>query len=286
MTARLPSLLLAGVVAAGLALAQEPQPGQDEPPVRLKKKGKPNAGQKPKAEPDKPDEKKAKEKEPPAPEPPPLPSQPQINEQEVLNRVARTLQSIDQRLAKNDLGEGTRQAQDDAVKDLEKLIAHAQQPPEDQDPSGGQQGGQGGQQGQQGESSKSGSREGSQTGQQSGGGKAGPNSRQGRLARRLARAKGRGRQLARGPSGAGLGEAPKNGGRDGTGDGGRGSKNQPKGLPNRNADLYKDAWGNLPESLRAEMRAYSNPEPFLAKYDDLIRKYYRTLAEQGRKKGD
>ena len=37
---------------------------------------------------------------------------------------------------------------------------------------------------------------------------------------------------------------------------------------------------------RAEMRAYSNPEPFLAKYDDLIRKYYRTIAEQGRKKGD
>jgi hypothetical protein len=41
----------------------------------------------------------------------------------------------------------------------------------------------------------------------------------------------------------------------------------------------------MPESLRAEMRAYSNPEPFLAKYDDLIRQYYRTLAEQGRKKG-
>jgi hypothetical protein len=53
-----------------------------------------------------------------------------------------------------------------------------------------------------------------------------------------------------------------------------------------NADLYKDVWGHLPESLRAEMNAYSNPQPFMPRYDDLIKKYYRTIAEQGRKKGD
>jgi hypothetical protein len=45
-------------------------------------------------------------------------------------------------------------------------------------------------------------------------------------------------------------------------------------------------WGNLPESVRAQMDAYSNPQPFMPRYDDLVKKYYRTIAEQGRKKGD
>ena len=55
----------------------------------------------------------------------------------------------------------------------------------------------------------------------------------------------------------------------------------------RNADLNKsDVWGHLPAALRAEMNAYSNPQPFMPKYDDLIKKYYRTIAEQGRRKGD
>ena len=57
-------------------------------------------------------------------------------------------------------------------------------------------------------------------------------------------------------------------------------------MPNRNADLYKDVWGHLPEALRAEMNAYSNPRPFMPRYDDLIKKYYRMIAEQGRKKGE
>jgi hypothetical protein len=50
--------------------------------------------------------------------------------------------------------------------------------------------------------------------------------------------------------------------------------------------MYKDIWGHLPESLRAEMNAYSNPQPFLPRYDQLIREYYKTIAEQGRKKGE
>jgi hypothetical protein len=47
----------------------------------------------------------------------------------------------------------------------------------------------------------------------------------------------------------------------------------------------KEVWGHLPESLRAEMDAYSNPRPFMPRYDDLIRKYYRTIATKGRAKG-
>ena len=31
------------------------------------------------------------------------------------------------------------------------------------------------------------------------------------------------------------------------------------------------------------MNAYSNPRPFLPRYDDLIKRYYRTIAEKGQK---
>ena len=41
-----------------------------------------------------------------------------------------------------------------------------------------------------------------------------------------------------------------------------------------------------PSAMRAEMNAYSNPQPFMPHYDRLIREYYKTIAEQGRKKGD
>jgi hypothetical protein len=32
--------------------------------------------------------------------------------------------------------------------------------------------------------------------------------------------------------------------------------------------------------------AYSNDKQFMAKYDELIKRYYRSIAEQGRRKGD
>ncbi len=54
---------------------------------------------------------------------------------------------------------------------------------------------------------------------------------------------------------------------------------------NRIADLYKDIWGHLPETMRQEMDAYSR-EQFMAKYHDLLKKYYSTLAEKGRRPGD
>jgi len=84
-------------------------------------------------------------------------------------------------------------------------------------------------------------------------------------------------------SGSGSGQSPSNTGASNKGGGGGISaprKNDP------NFEEYKDVWGHLPESLRAEMNAYSNPAPFMPKYDDLIKKYYRTIAEQGRRKGD
>jgi hypothetical protein len=52
---------------------------------------------------------------------------------------------------------------------------------------------------------------------------------------------------------------------------------------NRMADIYKDIWGHLPETLRQEMEQYSR-EQFMAKYNDLLKQYYATIAEKGRKK--
>lgn len=51
------------------------------------------------------------------------------------------------------------------------------------------------------------------------------------------------------------------------------------------ADLYKDIWGHLPETMRQEMDAYSR-EQFMAKYNDLLKQYYSTLAEKSRRPGD
>lgn len=54
---------------------------------------------------------------------------------------------------------------------------------------------------------------------------------------------------------------------------------------NKIADLYKDVWGHLPESLRLEMDQYGR-EQFMAKYRDILKQYYGTVAEKGRRKGD
>ncbi len=138
MTKRLLPVLLAGLVClAGMVLADEPA-GPDEPPVRLKKK-KPRGEDKPKTEPNKPDEKKKDDnkKEQPKAEPREAePVTPQEEDKEVLQRVVKNAQTVEDRLAKNDLGEGTLQTQRDMLKDIESLIHRSENPPPQ---SGGQQ---------------------------------------------------------------------------------------------------------------------------------------------------
>jgi hypothetical protein len=73
----------------------------------------------------------------------------------------------------------------------------------------------------------------------------------------------------------------QNGGKNSTG-GGMGGGGKTEELNNL-ADVYKDIWGHLPESLRAEMNAYSREE-FMAKYKDVLKQYYATIAEKGRRK--
>src|SRR5262249_39316764 len=82
------------------------------------------------------------------------------------------------------------------------------------------------------------------------------------------------------------GDGKKPGGKNGKNGNGGGGDHKDDRARNKSADVYKDEWGHLPATLRAQMDAYSNPQPFLPKYDDLIKRYYRTIAEQGRRKGD
>ena len=64
-----------------------------------------------------------------------------------------------------------------------------------------------------------------------------------------------------------------------------GGGNKRRQAMGRDADLYKDIWGHLPETLRKEMDAYSRVE-FMMKYNDLLKQYYSTIAEKGRRKGE
>src|SRR5262249_32979279 len=54
------------------------------------------------------------------------------------------------------------------------------------------------------------------------------------------------------------------------------------GDANKLEELYKDVWGHLPETLRQEMNQYAR-EQFMPKYGDLLKQYYATSAEKGRR---
>src|SRR5437588_7749251 len=132
MSRRFLPLLCAGVFAlAGLALAADEPPAKqpDEPPLRLKKKkpadeppkvepGKTEPGKGEPAKPAKPGEKKepprAEDKEPEA-------EQPEIDEKEVLARITKNMRAVEEKLAKREITDGTRQTQDDILKDLDLL---------------------------------------------------------------------------------------------------------------------------------------------------------------------
>lgn len=267
MTRRFVISLAAGLLGfAFLVAADDPPAEQPEPPVRLKKKNK--------ALPEVPKENPADDKAAEGKDRPPMPGErPRVEEpapdapidgeaeqKEVLARVGRNMRTAEDRLANKEVGDGTRQVQRDILDDLDKLIKLSQQPPP---PSGGG-----------GASAKSGGQE--QRGQQSarGGGKTSPRGQKPGQGQQTAGQKpGQGNQPQNSQANRGAGSNP------GAGSGGPEE-------PNRIADLFKaDVWGHLPETLRQEMNQYSR-EKFMAKYDDLIRQYYSTIAEKGRRKGN
>ena len=198
------------------------------------------------------------------------------------------------RLANKEIDDGTRQAQDDALKDLDQLIDLNENPPSQDD-----------QKNSSSDSSKSGSSKSDPSKSASGAGSSGHSGSSGSSGRK---SKGRGRgkkspshgngsaQNSGSQPGTASGDKQQSGGKpdqkpgdqngkSANGGGGGGGKDSPT-LKDRNADLYKDVWGHLPETLRAEMNAYSNTKGFMPEYEVLISKYYRTIAEQGRRQGD
>jgi hypothetical protein len=231
---------------------------QPEPPVRLKKKASPRAAEpapEPKPEPkrDEPKEKPAdREKKPEQPRPPagddePDPAEPEVDSREVLNRVSKNMRNVEDLLAKRDAGSRTRETQRDIVNDLDKLINQQQRQQQQQQ----QQAGGGGSSQQQ---MMRRQQQNQRTAQQ-------------RRQQQLQRQQQERDQMAQ-----------ANGKQAGAG-------GRSQGPASKIADLYKDIWGHLPETMRQEMDAYSR-EQFMAKYNDLLKQYYSTLAEKGRRQGD
>ncbi len=293
MVRRTSLFITAGFLAvAALSVYAEPpaDPG-DDPPVLLKKKSTPQIDDPPPGA-DKTDKDKAKKADD-APKPDAdkgaPPEQPKQDADEILKRVAKNMHAVEDRLAKKELGDATRQAEDDALKDLDSLIDLTENPPgstDDQNNSSSSSDSSSKPDPSQSSTSKPDSSRSSSPSSGSSGKGRGQGKRKGRGSR-TSRGNSRGSQPgAGGKSPADKQPGGKQPGGDPTNSNGADGAKETTTTKDHNADLYKDVWGHLPETLRAEMNAYSNTKGFMPEYEALISKYYRTIAEQGRRKGD
>jgi len=255
------ALCLLALAVALSAYATADDAGRDQPgPLRLKKKDKPGRPEREKTS--KPDGQDTKKDQSAHKKPKPEAKDGDAKEggeldgkdpaeeaRQALARAAKNMRASEERLGKKDPGEGTRQIQRDILDDLDSLIKQTQRQQQQQQ-----------QQQQSNPSAKSrGPRE---QRQPQGTGKM----RGQQTARRQQPGQGKTTQQA--------GRQPGQGGPDG-------------GKPGSGkiADVYKDVWGHLPETLRQEMDQYSR-EQFMAKYNELLKQYYATIAEKGRRKSD
>jgi hypothetical protein len=277
-------LIAGALILTGMAvLADEPPADQGEPPVRLKKKNKPNDPTKPPMveekddkkvdkKDDKKDDKKAPEKPEAMPDKDGLPIGDDEDEKEILERIGRNMKASEDKIANKELDDATRQTQEDIIKDLDALIKMSENgggdDNQDQQNNAGEN--KGGQQQQKQQGQRQANRSGKQrSGQRMAGRQRGQQQQQ---------------QARNNPSGQ-----PNQGNQNPMGDqkpGNTGNNpgagaNQQAGPLNRDADLFKDPWGHLPETLRAQMNAYGNREKYMDKHQELIKQYYRILAAQG-----
>lgn len=255
---------------AGTAQEQDKEPINPEPPVRLKKKNPREA----KPDEKKPDEKKPVEADPREKTDPPKkeePKQPRVDgpgaedpapmedeSKKTLERISKNMRASEDRIAKKDLDEGTKQVQQDIIKDLDSLINQKQQQQQQQAGGGG---------GQQARNQKN--QQNQKNGQKNGSQNANRQKNGQKNGNQQANANGNGNNPQ---------QQKGNGQESGQGGDGQTGKNPV-------ADAYKDIWGHLPEKLRQEMDAYGRDQ-FMAKYQDLLKQYYATIAEKGRKRGE
>jgi len=218
--------------------------GADDPPLRLKKKTKPVPKEQAEPTPEKKTRPKLANKKPKKDERPEEEAwQAAQKAKEALSHAAQGMRDAEKRLAHKDPGDATRQIQCDVLKNLDELIKQTQRQQQQQ---------------QQQTASSSQSRRRSSSERQS------------------AQRAGNRRQQSEGRQQADS-SARKNANRPGMGGVGD------RGASNKIADIYKDVWGNLPETMRQEMDQYSR-EQFMAKYGDLLKHYYSTIAAKGKRK--
>jgi hypothetical protein len=243
-----------GVFVTLLSAGDERTP--DQPPPTLKKKEKPGADRRP--------------------------GESALDERtkELLARVARNMESSEDRLKNRDPGEKTRAIQEQIIHDLDELIKKSKEQENkessSQQSASSSQGG-GGQSGRSQQQQQAEQQQRQQAGQQQQ--QAGQQQQQGAQAQQK-NGQGKKDQTAGGQQQIGKDKSGKEGGNTAGGGGNSSAKNK-----NTIADLFRDVWGHLPEQKRQEMDAYSR-ERFMPRYDELLRQYYRTLSEQNRKKDE
>jgi hypothetical protein len=243
--------LLTLSLTALVAAADDPKPDQAEPPVELKKKKRPDA----------PDDKPAPKAKAPAPKKDGEPKKdgdpkkdgepkdeppPAEDDKQILERINKNLKEAEDRLKKKDTGEATRQTQKDIVTDLDALIKQSQQQQAQNQPEGG------------GGSSSKNAKDKQASGKSSRSKRSPSRSNE--------RQPGDSSQTKQGTGTSNQGGAGKMGG-DGV---------------DKTADIFKDRWGELPETLRMAMDVYAR-EQFMSKYSELLKQYYSTIAERKRR---
>ena len=187
---------------------------------------------------------------------------------EIVARLHKNMQASEDRLGQKDPGDGTREIQKDILKDLDELIKQQNLAQQDQDS-----------QCQDGTCDKDGQSQNQKKDRKKANRKSGKN-------QDMAKNKQKGQKGNQKPAGQKGGQG---GSQQAKGDGNNTSdttkQSSGKGN-NRVSDIYKDIWGNYPERQRQEMDTYAR-ERFMPRYEELLRQYYRTISEQGRKtKGD
>lgn len=311
-------LLVCLLIISGVMIAQEqtnppvPDETKGEPPVRLKKKktSKPSESEsKPMAE-ESSQKKKNSEDDPSAKKEKNLPKEKDkdqirddMEEEEILGRIGKNVKDVDDRLGNLDLGDPTLQKQRDILEDLEKLLRKNQNEQSESKQS------------KTNPSSKSETRDQDsknvpdQSSSSKDSGKDGVKQKQDGSARKQD-ATGMQQEKKQGPSvkgDPGMGEVkPKDSQGGGKAGGSNSEKTEPsnpgksgakeskaanggggdssKDKVNPAADVFKNAWGHLPETLRAELDAFGMPNQFMDRYDEMIRKYYSKVAEKGGRK--
>jgi len=207
---------------------------------------------------------------------------------EEFDAALEEMRSAQERLDESDTGDATRKLQTRAAQRLEEILKLLQQPPPPSSSSSSssqQQQQQQQQQGQQGQQPKSGSQR--QRGQQSRS-RGRPQSRAGARAGRRPRPAGNQPQLAQSrPQSRPQSQTARQAGeaqeseRPTGGEERRDPARQKAEEADKRRSDANDVWGHLPPTVREALQKSFN-ERYLPKYEELVRRYYESLAEKRR----